>query len=147
MEYNVTSISSVRKEVTTSVKKDDVINEENKVLQQFIKEVKIPGFRKGKVPSSIIKSRFSSDLEQQVDKELANQAFDHIQNKERFDLFSLVKFDVNNDDSGDKKITFIVDLKPTFELVDYKNLNIDEPEISVSEEDIDNAIKNIQMRH
>jgi trigger factor len=59
----------------------------------------------------------------------------------------MVKFDVKRTSDGGRELKFIVDLKPTFELLDYKNLTIDEPEITVSDEDISGAIEQIRNHH
>ena len=144
MKYEIKAVNSVRKEIVASIEKADILDEEAKVLKQFRNEVKIPGFRQGKVPDSIIKSRFSKEIEEQVNKTIANDTLNEITEKEKLNLFALVKFDVNNEDSGAKTITFTVDLKPEVKLLDYKNISISEPEITVSEEEVNEGIEQIR---
>lgn len=144
MKYEINTINSVRKEAVITIAKEDVSRAEEKVLNYFCKDVKMPGFRKGKVPMSIVKSRFAKEVDEQLDKELANQAYTDLQKEENFNVFSIVKFDVNDDDDGNKIITITIDLKPEFELIDYKNIELNEPEIEVSEDDINEEIEGIR---
>lgn len=144
MKYEINTINSVRKEAVITIAKEDVLRAEEKVLNYFCKDVKMPGFRKGKVPMSIVKTRFANEVEEQLDKELANQSYEELQKEEKFNIFSIIKFDVNNDDAGSKIITITIDLKPEFELIDYKNIELDEPEIEVSEDDINDEIEGLR---
>jgi trigger factor len=145
VESEIKSISSVRKEVVVTIEKAAIQREENSVLQSFSRDVKIPGFRKGKVPAALIKSRYAKELEEQVEKSVASKAYDDIVKENNWDIFSLAKFNVRNTPSGDKELTFVVDLKPEFELFDYKNIALEEPEIEVSDAEIEKAIE--QIRH
>ncbi|MDR1303416.1 MAG: trigger factor [Puniceicoccales bacterium] len=145
MRSEIKSISSVRKEAIVIIEKATIQREENLVLQFFSRDVKIPGFRKGKVPATLIKSRYAKELEERVDKNVSSKAYDDIVKENNWDIFSLVKFNVRNTPSGDKELAFIVDLKPEFDLFDYKNIVLEEPEIEVNEAEIGEAIE--QIRH
>jgi FKBP-type peptidyl-prolyl cis-trans isomerase (trigger factor) len=48
---------------------------------------------------------------------------------------------------GDKKLNFTVDLKPTFELFDYKNIETNQPEITVSDKEISESVEQIRTQH
>ncbi|MDR0590522.1 MAG: trigger factor [Puniceicoccales bacterium] len=141
----IKSISSVRKEAIVTIEKATIQREENAVLQSFSRDVKIPGFRKGKVPAALIKSRYAKELEEQVEKSVASKAYDDIVKENNWNIFSLAKFNVRSTPSGDKELTFTVDLKPEFELFDYRNIALEEPEIGVSDAEIGEAIE--QIRH
>jgi trigger factor len=143
----IKSINAVRKEVIVVVEKDVVQREENSVLQSFARDIKIPGFRKGKIPPMLAKSRYGKELDQQIDKTIASKTFDDVVKENGWDVFSLVRFDVKDTPEGEKELNFVIDLKPTFELLDYKNIAVEEPEIRVSEEDISGAIEQIRDQH
>ncbi|MDR0418291.1 MAG: trigger factor [Puniceicoccales bacterium] len=147
MKSEIKSISSVRKEATVVIAKDIIQNEENSALQSFVRDVKIPGFRKGKVPLALIKSRYAKELQEQVDKTVASRVFDDIVKENNWEIFSLTKFDVKNTLDGEKELNFIVDLKPTFELFDYKNIEIEQPAIAINDEDITKAIEQIRNHY
>jgi trigger factor len=147
VKSEIKSISSVRREATVVIEKDAIQREENTVLQSFVRDVKIPGFRKGKVPTALVKTRYAKELTEQIDKTVASKTFDDIVKENRWEIFSLVKFDVQDTPEGNKELNFIVDLKPTFELLDYKNIEINQPEITVSDEEIAEAIERLRNYH
>jgi trigger factor len=147
VKSEIKSISSVRKEVVVTIEKAMIQREENSVLQSFSRDVKIPGFRQGKVPVALIKSRYAKELEERVDKNVLSKAYDEIVKENNWDIFSLAKFDVRNTPDGGKELTFIVDLKPEFELFDYKNIVLEEPEIEVSDAEIEETIEKIRHHH
>jgi trigger factor len=147
VKSEIKSISSVRKEATVVIAKDTIQSEENSVLQSFVRDVKIPGFRKGKVPLALIKSRYAKELQEQIDKTVASKAFDDIVKENNWEIFSLAKFDVKNTLGGDKELNFTVDLKPAFELLDYKNIEIKQPEITINDEEISKTIEQIRNHY
>ncbi|MDR2372475.1 MAG: trigger factor [Puniceicoccales bacterium] len=147
MKGEIKSISSVRREATVVIEKDAIQREENTVLQSFVRDVKIPGFRKGKVPPALVRTRYAKELTEEINKTVASKAFDDIVKENNWEIFSLVKFDVQNTSEGNKELNFIVDLKPTFELLDYKNIEINQPEITVSDEEIAGAIEQLRNHH
>jgi trigger factor len=102
VKSKVKSINSVRKEVIIVIAKDTIQSEENSVLQFFVRDVKIPGFRKGTVPFALIKSRYAKELHEQIDKTIASKAFDDIVKENNWENFSLAKFNVKNTLDGDK---------------------------------------------
>ena len=51
-------------EITISA--EEVEEETGRVVESFKDKVRLPGFRPGKVPSSIIRSQFSSEIREQV---------------------------------------------------------------------------------
>jgi trigger factor len=145
VKSEIKSVDSVRREASVIIGKDILQKEEHSVLQSFARDMKIPGFRKGKVPPALIKTRHTKELKEQIDKAVASKAFDDMVKENNWEVFSLVKFDVRDTPDGDRELNFTVDLKPTFELLDYKNIEIERPEITVSDEEITEAIE--QMRN
>jgi trigger factor len=147
VKSEIKSINSVRKEAVVSVDGAIVQREESAALQSFARDVKIPGFRKGKVPPALIKSRYAKELAEQIDKTVAEKAFDDIVKENGWEIFSVLQFDVQNTPDGTKEFRFTVDLKPTFELIDYKNIAIEQPEITADDEEIAAALKQLSNRH
>ncbi|MDR2200651.1 MAG: trigger factor family protein, partial [Puniceicoccales bacterium] len=78
MKSEIKSINSVRKEAIVFIEKDSIQSEEDRVLKSFGRDLKIPGFRKGKVPLTLIRSRHTKELDEQVDRAIASKLFDEI---------------------------------------------------------------------
>ncbi|MDR1590731.1 MAG: trigger factor [Puniceicoccales bacterium] len=147
MKSEIKSVNSVRKEAVVRIEKDIIQKEENVVLQSFARDVKIPGFRKGKVPPTVIKSRYAKELAEQIDKTIASKTLDDVVKENDWEIFSVLQFDVKNTPDGTKELHFTVDLKPVFELIDYKNIAIEQPEITVSDEEIAKTLEQFCNHH
>ncbi|MCP5117239.1 MAG: trigger factor family protein, partial [bacterium] len=98
----------------------EVDQETDRVVQSIREKVKLPGFRPGKVPSDLIRSRFASDIRQEVLETLIPRLL-----RERFEKENLTV--VGSPDIKDihfhagEPLTFVaeVDVLPEFELRDY----------------------------
>ena len=62
--------SSVKKKVSVMVPKDIVQDTISHKIAEFQKSAKVPGFRKGKVPESVIKSKFENDIKYEAELEV-----------------------------------------------------------------------------
>lgn len=147
MKSDIKSINSVCKEAVVTVPQAVVQEEEGSVLSTFAQQVKVPGFRKGKVPLSLIRSRYTKELGEQVDKTIAQKIFDDLVKEQSWDVFSLSKFTSKKLENGDREFTFTVDLKPMFELIDYKNIEIENPDLDVTDEEVDKAVEEIRNHY
>ena len=75
MQVSVESTSAIERRMTIGVPAERVESEVNKRLQRTAKQAKVPGFRPGKAPMSIIRQRYEADVRQDVMGELINATF------------------------------------------------------------------------
>jgi len=136
--------SATRSNVTVEFDATEVNKKRQSLVKEFSKQVKIPGFRPGKVPVNLIEKRHAKDIENELNRALINEAYKDGLQKTEIDVFAVVdvedgEFSVEN--GG--KVTFIVDVTPKFELPEYKGIAIESDKAEVSEDDVDQAIKMI----
>ena len=62
MKTEFTDVSETQKTITIEIPSDVVDAEINRVAQGYSKQAKLPGFRPGKVPATIIKQRFKDQI-------------------------------------------------------------------------------------
>jgi len=67
--------SSTRREIQVEIPVDEVNRETESLIQKYQKLARIPGFRRGHVPASIIRQRFSEDLKSDVVEALVPRYF------------------------------------------------------------------------
>lgn len=115
-----------------------------KVEREFMREAQIPGFRKGKVPLSIIKKQFADGLKQETERELIRRSYPEAVKAEKIDEIALV--DVQDVSVGDDGASFaaVVDVKPEFKIPTYKGLKIESKDVSVSDEDVNRQVENLR---
>ena len=66
MDIKLTEVEPCRKQMLIQVSSERVKNQTDEVCQELMKSVKIPGFRKGKVPRHIVEQCFSKDDKKEV---------------------------------------------------------------------------------
>ncbi|MGH9424123.1 MAG: trigger factor, partial [Thermoanaerobaculia bacterium] len=146
MLLNYEDVSPVRKTVEVEIPAGLIATESQRVTQDFSRQAKIPGFRPGKVPAGVVRTRFAKEIQEQVMERLlpltfrdaiADKGLDivgepHLQHMDPFIEGAPVKY----------KAEF--EVKPQFELREYRGLAIDDPKIEVGDSDIGDMIERIR---
>lgn len=146
MLLNYEDVSSVKKMVEVEIPADLISAESQRVTTDFSRQAKIPGFRPGKVPAGIVRTRFAKEIQEQVMERLLPLTFrDAIADKglEIVGEPQLQEMDPFIEGAPVKyKAEF--EVKPHFELGEYRGLAIDDPKIEVGDSDIGDMIDRIR---
>ena len=145
MDVKVEELSELTKKVTITLPADDVQKRIEKSYAKLQKESKMKGFRRGKVPRSVIVKTYKPQVEAEVGEQLVQETYFDIIEKQDFDPVVHPEIDepAFNDDGT---FTYVarVDIRPEFELGEYKGLEVEEIDTSVDDGAIDFELKRIQ---
>src|SRR6266852_8154144 len=146
MLLNYEDLSPVKKAVEVEIPADLISNEAKRVTNEFSRHAKLPGFRPGKVPTSVVRTRFAKEIQDEVMSRLLSRSFrDAIADKgvEPVGDPQLQHIDPYIEGAPVKyKAEF--EVKPQIELREYEGIEIDEPKIEVTDSDIDNMIERLR---
>jgi trigger factor len=128
---------------------DVVSTERRQLVQSFVKQANIPGFRPGKAPLKVIEKRFGSSIKEELEGRLMDQAFQSALKEDE----SLKVIDVkwpdalqhNDDGSATLKANLI--LAPEFTLPEYKGLTVEVPKQEVTPELVEAELNTLRERH
>lgn len=147
------NIGLLHEKLTVKLEKTDYLPSFEKALKEYSKKANIPGFRKGMVPSGLIKkmygsSLFADEVLKTVDKELMG----YLQN-DQLDIFAqplplesdFSRLDMNN--PVDYSFEFEVGMKPSFTLPDLGAAKTTRYAVTVTDEMISNEVERLQNRH
>ena len=128
-----------------SVAPDAVKKTMSEVGSNYTKYAKLPGFRAGKAPRSVIERKFSKEIKEEVTKQvLSDGCREAIKDKGlRVLQLSEVEDVVWGDDSSLQFRATLI-LHPQFDLPDYKGIPVTVPSAEVTEAEIDEAIENLR---
>lgn len=70
MDLQITQINGANANVATTILSDELDSAKEKITKNFAKKAKIDGFRAGKVPSAVIKSRYKNEIEKEAEQDL-----------------------------------------------------------------------------
>lgn len=146
------NIGKLTDKVTVKLSKEDYLPAYEKSLKNYAKNANIPGFRKGMVPTGMIKkmygnSVFTDEVLRTVEKELNS----YMQN-EKLDIFAQPlpldsdarQLDMNN--PSDYAFAFEIGLKPAID-IDVKNITVTRHRVNVTDQMIDEELERLKMRH
>jgi trigger factor len=139
---DVKELSATRSTVTASFDVEEIQKKRAGLIKEFSKQVKIPGFRPGKVPVHMIESRFKKELQNELNRSLIGEAYEKAVTKSDLDVFALVNVDEGEFEAGKEgQVVFTVDLNPQFELPEYTGIPVESPPTEASDEDVEKALE------
>ena len=146
--------SAVRLSVTVS--KEDVAENYNKLLKKYAKDIRLPGFRKGKVPAGVIERKFKDEISQEATGGIVNDALNQIFADEGAkDIRPLPYMEPRLEDDKlpeytageDLKFAVVYDVFPTVEVKNFSGIKVEVPDVQIGQQEIDDEIKAIQERN
>jgi trigger factor len=145
MEVKVEDTSALTKTITVTLPEETVQPELNKAYDKLRKEVKMKGFRRGKVPRSIIVRSYKPQVEGETGEKLVQDNYFTAIEKEGIDpiVHPEIK-DVKYNDDGSFTFVAEVDVRPEFELGEYKGIEIEKEQIVVTDEEVQLELLSMQ---
>ncbi len=145
MKSSIEEISPVKKKLIVEIEADEVERKINKAYLDLGKQARLPGFRPGKIPMKVLEGRFGREVLNDVTRDLINDTLPKA--LEENDTFPLNMPSLENDlpKKGEPfRYTAIMEVRPTFELNDYKGLEVEKEILSVGQEEVDRQIEEIR---
>ncbi len=148
MEIVVENVSDLGRKLTITLPEDMVGKELDKAYSKLKKDVRIKGFRRGKIPKSVLEKNYRQQVEAEVGEQLVQETYFDAIEKEGLDTVvhpEIVEHSFPED--GTFSYVAMVDVKPVFDLTEYKGLEIEKPSTDVSEEDVNAKIEELRRSH
>ena len=115
------------------------------VAGQYFKHAKLPGFRAGKAPRSVVERKFTKEIREEVTKQVLSDACREAIKDKGLRVLSLSEVqDVVWGDDKSLKFSATLVLHPNFDLPDYKGIAVTTPGAEVAESEIDEALENLR---
>ena len=126
MDVNVEEIGILTRKITVTLPEDDVQPKLNEAYEKLKKEIKMKGFRRGKVPRSVIVKYYKAQVEGETGEKLVQDNYFNAIEKKGVDpiVHPDIKSVKYNDDGS---FTFVAEcrLRPQFDLAGYKGLEVE----------------------
>jgi trigger factor len=144
VKTDVQDINPTRKTIAVSVTAEEIAEQEAKLVKDFQRQAKIPGFRPGKAPENMVRTRFAKDIQNELKQRVISQAHEEGVGSADFEVFNIVDLSEGEIAAGkDTSVTFTVDVIPDFELPAYEGLKVTNEPTDASEEEINKMIDQI----
>lgn len=142
MRVSVETTSGLERRLTVGVPADRVDSAVNKRLQDAARNVRLPGFRPGKVPMKVMKQRFGAGVRQEVLGEVISQSFQEAVMSENLRPAGQPSIEARKMDAGqDVEYTATFEVFPAVEVSSIDDLSIEKPVAEVTDADIDDIVE------
>ncbi len=141
MQYSVQELSETKIEIAINIEKEEWNLYVKKAYELKKHEFSIEGFRKGKVPMSVLVNRYGAEVfyEDAIDSAM-NKTYTQILEENKYEVVSRPELDVTDVSEDGLKAVITVVLKPKFEVATYTGLDFDKPSVEATEEEVDKVV-------
>ena len=141
-------IEKNRYELQFSVDKATFDAAVSKVYRKQVKNIAVPGFRKGKAPRSIIEKMYGTGVfYEDAINDLIPDAYTEALKEAAIDAVGQPEFDVVSIDENGLLLSAKVYVKPEVEIKDYLGIEVEKEVVAVSDEEVDKEIETVRERN
>ena len=141
MQVSIETTSGLERRLTVGVPAERVDIEVNSRLQKAAQNVKLPGFRPGKVPMKIMRQRFGPGVRQEVLGEVMSQSFQEAVVQEKLRPAGQPSIEPKNMEAGkDLEYVATFEVFPDVEVAEMKGFAVEKAVAEVTDEDVENII-------
>ncbi|MGH9722040.1 MAG: trigger factor [Bryobacteraceae bacterium] len=140
-------IEGCKHSLEITVPLDEVVSETAKVVENVQKRARLPGFRPGKAPATIIQQQFQGEIRKKVLENLIPRALQKRLNEEELRSVSTPDITRVKFEPGEPlEFTAEFEVAPEFELKDYRGLTVVYQDPEITDADIDTRIGELRER-
>jgi trigger factor len=145
LTVEIVEVSSCKRDIAVEIPAQEVDQEIELIAKDYARNIKVPGFRPGKVPVNIIRQRFGSDLLKDATQKFIERIWkDSIAEHKLTPLAQPNVKDVDNKPGSPLKFTLSFEILPALEVKDYKGVPVTLASSEVSEENVNQSIETMR---
>ncbi|MCB1731330.1 MAG: trigger factor [Halieaceae bacterium] len=142
MQVSIETTSGLERRLTVGVPAERIETEVDSRLQKAAGNVRLPGFRPGKVPMKVMRQRFGAGVRQEVLGEVMSQTFQEAIVQEKLRPAGQPSIEPRSLEAGkDLEYVATFEVFPEVEVVEIKGIEVEKPVAEVSDADVDNIIE------
>src|SRR6185503_5345152 len=145
MKAELTDISACRKTFDIEVPQDVVDHEITHIAQEYMKRARVPGFRPGKAPIAVVKTRYREEILSEMVQHLLPRYFSTAVKEKALDPVDAPEYDAIEYDNG-KPLKFKANFEvyPELSISNYKGIPTTPATVEVADAEVDSTIKKLQ---
>ena len=146
MQVSVENTGALERKLTIQLPGDDIQQKLAGRLKELGKQVRIKGFRPGRVPMSVVKQRYGKQARQEIISDAVQASIQQAIMDEKLRPASMPRLDSppQDMDNGDVSFEVTIEVYPEIDTIDVAALNIARPEAEVTDADVDEMLKTLR---
>lgn len=140
LTVNIEKAGPCKRHVQVKVTRDSIDEVYQDILSDYTERAEVPGFRVGRVPAELVKRRFKNELAEQVKQRVLMSSLEQLNEESDIDPINEPNLDLESieiPEEGDFEFEFDVEVRPEFDLPQYKGLKIKRPSREITQNDVD----------
>lgn len=147
MQVSVETTSGLERRLTISIPAQKIQSEVDVRIQKIAPQVKVDGFRPGKVPVRVVRQRYGEGVRQEVLGDLMSNSFQDAVNQEKLKPAGQPKIEPRQIESGkDFSFTATFEIYPEIKVKEIQGVEITRAQVEISDADVDNMIDTIRKQ-
>src|SRR5579864_8853060 len=141
------SEATCRRELDLEIPAETVQKAVERVAKEFARVARVPGFRPGKAPVTLIRRRFADDIKSEVLQSLVPEQIERAVTENKLIPITRPQVDkVDFAEAGPVKFRATFEVLPEFELGQYKDLEVEIEDVKLEDADVDKALEELRDR-
>jgi trigger factor len=139
--------ATCRRELELEIPAETVQKAVARVAKEFARLARVPGFRPGKAPITLIRRRFADDIKSEVLQSLVPEQIERAVTESKLVPVTQPQIDqVDFTETGPVKFRAVFEVLPEFELGQYKDLEVEVEDTKIEDADVDKALEELRDR-
>src|SRR5580704_6354131 len=139
--------ATCKREIELEIPAENVQKTSEKVARDIARIARIPGFRPGKAPVTLVRRRFADEIQGEVVQSLVPEFLEKALVEKNLNPITRPEVDkIEFKDGEPLKVHAVFEVLPEFELGEYKNLTVQVDEIAAGDAEVDKAIEEMRER-
>ena len=147
MQVTVESTGTLERRMRVELPAERIEKEVDSRLKSVGKNVKIKGFRPGKVPAKVVRQRYGAQIRQEVLSDLLQQSYSDAVQQENLNPAGGPKIETESEGDG-KDFAYVAtfEVMPEIELKGLDKIKVEKAEVEIADSDLDDMIDNLRKQ-
>jgi trigger factor len=150
LEVEIASPSACERHVTVTVSREDVDRYLDEAYSELMATASVPGFRVGRAPRKLVENRYKDEIGEKIKGSLLMDSLSQISEEQSFTAISEPELNLDAievPDEGPMVFEFDIEVRPEFDLPQWKGLKIERPVREFSDADVDQHLEQMLARY
>jgi trigger factor len=148
MQVSVENTTALERRMSITVPAERIESQVNKRLQQTAQKAKIPGFRPGKVPMSVIRQRYEADARQEAVGDVIQSSFYEAVVEQKLNPAGQPSIEPKSLEAGkDLEYVAVFEVFPEFSVAGFESISVERLSADVADSDLDNMLEILRKQN
>jgi len=148
MQVSVENTSAIEKLLKIQVPAEEVNKQIDSRLREIGKQVRLKGFRPGRIPFSVLRQRYGPQAKAEVIQQTAQTSLQQAIEQESLRIAANPRLEEEPvlDDENGLVFNAIIEIYPEFDSIDVAEIAIDRPDVTVTDDDVDEMLETLKKQ-